>query len=205
MLLGCLATIKSMLYFNVSEGKRKEAKIYPPFICKWTLLSTCETTDCFRKEKRLCCHVIVMTPPLSRIVTDRFRNRVSTLGLPQLLFRNRGFALKRLHAAFWIPWSWEAFDPFSEIRVGYSKQLQSAFGKKEFVLLYYYRRFSEIRVRALVLLQLSFRNKDRPNKWLQSEPNTFASFFGSVSCRLNHTLCSLQLGLWKLNHSIVTV
>ena len=45
--------------------------------------------------------------------------------------------------------------------------------QKESVMSQYYRAFSD---------------KATPNKWLQSEPATLASFFGSGACRLNHAL-----------------
>ena len=144
------------------------------------------------------------------VVLDGYR----PLSVENILFRtvtNRFSAQKAADLVEWQvvfgkPWSWKVAHPFQ---------------KKQSVISHIHQPFSERKSADLALLEVVFRQRKRllsrsvtsgfrikPRLTSGCSPSPTPSphlRFGSVSCRLNHALCSLQRGLWKLNHCIVTV
>ena len=159
----------------------------------------------FGKKKLALGKLVVRAAPLSWLVRGRLGNSVNAVERLQLLLGKRATDLEVLQTVFRYSW---ACGTLSRIRKENSCAwgCKNRFQKQAYVILNRDKRFSERRVCDVVQRQTALgQEKDRYNKWLQSESRPIASSFGSVRARLNHALCSLQRRLWKLNHCIVMV
>ena len=160
MLISCLVTINWRSYPIIfRQGRRKAEKTPQAFSGNELRCSAVNSTRFFRKEWPFG-QWGTGTSRWAWVMTSGLQKRVSAVELRQLHWGNKG------------KWSGNVTGWFSEA-----------------LILRGYEPFSERKACDLVRWQTALgQEKDRPNKWLQSETRPIASSFGLVRARLNHAL-----------------